>query len=89
MKRLFIILSVGLAALSCWSRSDRFKVDIDKALKKRTDARELYSEASAIPFRFPAPMTPGREISLLDVAVDRFFLLDGGKKEILVFDWDG
>ena len=89
MKRLFIILCVGLTALSCWSRSDRFKVDIDKALKKRVDARELYSEVSAIPLRFPDRKTFGEEIRLLDVAADRFFLLDGGKKEILVFDWDG
>ncbi|MBO6063048.1 MAG: hypothetical protein J6P62_03640 [Bacteroidales bacterium] len=89
MKRLFIILSVGLAALSCGSRSGRFKVDIDKALKKRVDAREFYSEASTIPLRFSVPTTPGREISLLDVAADRFFLLDKEKNEILVFDWNG
>lgn len=89
MRRLLIILCVGLTALSCWSRSDRFKVDIDKALKKRTDARELYSEAFAIPLRFPDRTTFGEEIRLLDVAADRFFLLDGGKKEILVFDWNG
>ena len=89
MRRLFIILCVGLTALSCWSRSDRFKVDVDKALKKRVDARELYSEASSIPLRFPGQTTFGRESRLLDVAADRFFLLDGGKKEIQVFDWDG
>lgn len=89
MKRLFIILSVGLAALSCGSGSGRFQVDIDKALKKRVDARELYSEASAIPLRFPDPMTPGREIRLLDVAEDRFFLLDREKNDILVFDRNG
>ena len=89
MKRLFIILSVGLAALSCGSRSDRFPVDIDKALKMRVDARELCSEASAIPLHFPDPTTPGREVSLLDVAADRFFLLDRENNEILVFDWNG
>ena len=89
MKRLFIILSVGLTALSCGSRSGRFKVDIDKALKKRVDVRELYSEASAIPLHFPDPTTPGREISLLDVAADRFFLLDREKNDILVFDRNG
>ena len=89
MKRFFFILSVGLMAVSCWSHSDRLKVDIDKALKKQVDARELYSEASAIPLRFPGPTTLGQEISLLDVAADRFFLLDREKNGILVFDRNG
>ena len=89
MRRLFIILCVGLTALSCWSRSDRFKVDIDKALKHPGRARDVYAEAEAIPLQGPEGIAFGREIRLLDVTADRFFLLDGGRKEILVFDWNG
>ena len=90
MKRFFIILSAGLAAVSCWSHSDRLKVDIDKALKKRVDARELYAEATVIPLRFSEGMTLEQESRpVMEVAADRFFLLDDENNAIRVFNWDG
>ncbi len=89
MKRLFIILSVGLMAVSCWSHSDRLKVDIDKALKHPGRARDVYVETIAIPLQGLEGIALGQEIRLLDVAADRFFLLDKEKNEILIFDRNG
>ena len=89
MKRLFIILSVGLMTVSCWSHSDRLKVDIDKALKHPGRARDVYVETIAIPLQGLEGIALGQEIRLLDVAADRFFLLDKEKNEILIFDRNG
>ena len=89
MKRVFCYLFAALLAVSCWQGcSDRFKVDIDKALKKKVDVRKLYSEATVIPLRPPEGTTVGQAGKVvLEVAADRFFLLD--KNEILIFDWAG
>ena len=89
MKRVFCYLFAALLAVSCWQGcSDRFKVDIDKALKRKVDGRKLYSEATVIPLRPPEGTTVGQAGKVvLEVAADRFFLLD--KNEILVFDWVG
>ena len=91
MKRIFFFLSVALLAVSCWQgHSNRFKVDVDKALKKRVDVRKLYSEATVIPLRCPEETTVGQEGKVvLEVAADRFFLLDKEKNEILVFNGTG
>ena len=89
MKRFFILLSVGLMAVSCWGHSDRLKVDIDKALKHPGRAQDVYAEAVAIPLHGPEGITLGQEIGLLDVAADRFFLLDKEENEILIFDRNG
>ena len=89
MKRFFILLSVGLMAVSCWGHSDRLKVDIDKALKHPGRAQDVYAEAVAIPLHGPEGITLGQEIGLLDVAADRFFLLDKEENEILLFDRNG
>ena len=89
MKRVFCFLFTALLAVSCWlGHSDRFKVDIDKALKRRVDVGKLYSEATVIPLRCPEGTTVGQTGKVvLEVAADRFFLLD--QDEILVFDWAG
>ena len=88
MKRSIILLLSALLAVSCLGRSERIKVDIDKALKKQADARKLYTEATVIPLHCPEGMTVGQEEKVvLDVAADRFFLL--GQNEILVFDGAG
>lgn len=89
MKRFFILLSVGLMAVSCWGHSDRLKVDIDKALKHPGRAQDVYAEAVAIPLHGPEGITLGQEIGILDVAADRFFLLDKKKNEIVIFDRNG
>ena len=89
MKRFFILLSVGLMAVSCWGHSDRLKVDIDKAQKHPGRAQDVYAEAVAIPLHGPEGITLGQEIGLLDVAADRFFLLDKKKNEIVIFDRNG
>ena len=89
MKRFFILLSVGLMAVSRWGHSDRLKVDIDKALKHPGRAQDVYAEAVAIPLHGPEGITLGQEIGLLDVAADRFFLLDKKKNEIVIFDRNG
>jgi hypothetical protein len=88
MKRAIIILLTALLAASCAGRSEKIKVDIDKALKKPADARKLYSEATVIPLRCPEGMTVGQaEKVVLEVAADRFFLLD--QNEILAFNGAG
>ena len=89
MKRVFCALSVALLAVSCWQgHSGRFKVDIDKALKKQVDVRKLYSEATVIPLRCPEGTTFGQDGTVvMDVAADRFLLLD--RNEILVFNGAG
>ena len=90
LKRFLAILSAALLTASCGlGGSDKLKVDLDRALKHPASARDVYAEAVAIPLRFPEGSVPGRETALLDVAVDRFFLLDAGKNEILFFDWNG
>ena len=90
MKRLCIILSVGLMAISCWNHSDRLEVDIDKALKKRVDTRELYAQATVVPLHFSEGMTLDPESQpVMEVAADRFFLLDEENHAIRVFNWEG
>ena len=49
----------------------------------------MYAEAVAIPLHGPEGITLGQEIGLLDVAADRFFLLDKKKNEIVIFDRNG
>ena len=89
VKRFFSVLLSGLLLVSCGQGSfDPLKVNIDRALKHPASAREVYSEVVEIPLRCPARATPGVP-TLLDVAADRFFLLDAEKNEILVFDWKG
>ena len=89
MKRVFCALSVALLAVSCWQgHSGRFKVDIDKALRKQVDVMKLYAEATVIPLHCPEGTTLGQKGKVvLDVAADRFFLLD--RNEILVFNGAG
>lgn len=88
MKRAVFLLLAALLAVSCLGRSERVKVDIDKALKKRVDVRKLYTEATVIPLHCPEGTTFGQEGKVvLEVAEDRFFLL--GRNEILVFNGAG
>ena len=89
MRRVCCYLFAALLAVSCWQGySNRFKVDIDKALKRRVDVGKLYTEVAEIPLRRPEGTTVGQAGKVvLEVAADRFFLLD--KNEILVFDWAG
>jgi hypothetical protein len=73
MKRVFFFLFAALLAVSCLGQSERVKVNIDKALKKPADARELYTEATVIPLRCPEGMTVSQEGKVvLDVAADGF-----------------
>ena len=88
MRRAIIIILSALLAVSCLGRSERMKVDIDKALKKQVDARKLYTEATVIPLHCPEGTTFGQEGKVvLEVAENRFFLLD--RNEILVFNGAG
>ena len=88
MRRTILILLTALLAVSCVGRSEKVKVDIDKALKKPADARKLYTETTAIPLHCPDGMTFRQEEKVvLDVAADRFFLLV--ENEILVFNGTG
>jgi hypothetical protein len=90
MKRFCSMLLVALLAVSCWQgRFDPLKVNLDRALKHPVGARDVYAEAVAIPLRCPEGIVLGQETRLLDVAADRFFLLDGEKNEIRIFDWNG
>ena len=88
MQRAVILLLTALLAVSCLGRSERIKVDIDKALRKQVDVRKLYTEATEIPLHCPEGTTLGQEGKVvLEVAADRFFLLN--KNEILVFNGAG
>lgn len=90
MKRVCLFLLTGLLAASCGpGRFDPLKVNLDRALKHPAGARDVYTEATAIPLRCPKEIDLGRELKLLDVARNRFFLLDARKNEILLFDGDG
>lgn len=90
MKRFFLLLLAGLLAASCGQGNfDPLKVNLDRALKHPAGARDVYTEATAIPLRCPAEMDLGQELRLLDVAPDRFILLDDGKNEIRIFNWNG
>ena len=88
MKRTIILFLTALLAVSCLGRSERIKVDIDKALKKQVDVRKLYKEVTEIPLHCPEGMPLGQDgKAVLEVAADRFFLLD--RNEILVFNGAG
>ena len=88
MRRAVILFLAALLAVSCLGRSERVKVDIDKALKKKVDVRKLYKEVTAIPLHCPEGKTLAQDGKVvLEVAADRFFLLD--QHEILVFDGAG
>lgn len=90
MKRVGLFLLTGLLAAACGPGSfDPLKVNLDRALKHSAGAREIYSDADEIPLQCPEGMTLGQETVLLDVAPDRFVLLEAGKNEILLFDGDG
>lgn len=90
MKRVCLFLFAGLLAAACGQGSaELLKVNIDRALKHPAGARDVFSEAAAIPLRCPDGIALGREVKLLDVAPDRFFLLDAGRNDILAFDWNG
>lgn len=87
MKHLCYFLLAALLVASCGpGRFDPLKVDLDRVLKHPLSARDVYEEAVAIPLQ---GVSPGQEAVLLDVAPDRFVLLDGGKNEILLFDGSG
>ena len=88
MRRTFFFLLAALLAVSCLGRSERIKVDIDKALKKRVDVRKLYAEVTEILLHCPEGTTLEQEGKVvLEVAADRFFLLD--RNGILVFNGAG
>ena len=88
MRRAVILLFAAVLAVSCLGRSERIKVDVDKALKKRVDVRKLYTETTEIPLHCPEGKIFGQEGKVvLEVAADRFFLL--GRNEILVFNGAG
>jgi hypothetical protein len=88
MRRAVILFLAALLAVSCLGRPERVKVDIDKALKKKFDVRKLYKEVTAIPLHCPEGKTLAQDGKVvLEVAADRFFLLD--QNEILAFNGAG
>lgn len=90
MKRVCLFLLTGLLAAACGpGRFDPLKVNLDRALKHPAGAWEIYSGADEIPLQCPEGMTLGEETVLLDVAPDRFVLLEAGKNEILLYDGNG
>ena len=89
MKRAAILLLAVLLAVSCVGRSERVKVDIDKALKRQVDVRKLFTEATVIPLYCPEGKTFGQEEKVvLEVAADRIFLAfdQDGKEYVLVYN---
>ena len=91
MRPLFSVLLACLAVCSCWQGdSNQLKVDVRKALKRPVSSQDLYSKADVIHLHYPGETNLGQKGRVvMDVATDRFFLLDKEKDEILVFDWNG
>jgi hypothetical protein len=91
MRLLFSISLACLLVVSCGQGdSNLLKINIDKALRRPVGSQELYTGADVIPLRCPDGTSFGQEGRLvMDVAADRFFLLDEEKNEILFFDWNG
>ena len=90
--RLFFSISLAcLLVCSCGQdNSNLLTVNVDKALKNQVGSQDLYSGADVIPLRCPGETSLGREMRVvMDVAADRFFILDKEKNEILFFDWNG
>ena len=89
VKRFLSVLLSGLLLVSCGlGGSDALKVNIDRALKHPAGARDVYAEVEAIPLQCPEG-TSLEQAGMLDVAANRFFLLDEGKNAIEVFDRNG
>jgi len=87
MKKRCSSLLVALLAVSCGlGGSDSQNINLDRALKHPASARDVYAEAVTIPLQ---GASLEQEAVLLDVAPDRFVLLDAGKNEILLFDGSG
>ena len=90
MKQIGILLLAGLLAVSCGQDDfNRINVNVDKALKRPVKCAELYAKADVIPLRVPDGIRAGQGEMRLEVAADRFFLLNPEKDEILVFDGAG
>lgn len=90
MKQIGILLLAGLLAVSCGQDDfNRINVNVDKALKRPVKCAELYAKADVIPLRVPDGIRAGQGEMRLEVAADRFFLLNQEKDAILVFDGAG
>ena len=90
MRQLLLILACALICSCGQDNSNLLKVNVNKALKKQVSEQDLYSGANVILLHPPGETSLGQEGRVvMDVAADRFFLLDKEKNEILVFDWNG
>ena len=91
MRPLLSTILICLLVCSCGQGdSNLLKVNVDKALKRPVGSQDLYSGADVIPLQCPGGTSLGQEGRVvMDVAADRFFLLDKKKNEILFFDWKG
>ncbi len=91
MRPLLSTILICLLVCSCGQGdSNLLKINVDKALKRQVGNQDLYTGADVIPLRCPGGTSLGQEGHLvMDVAADRFFLLDKEKNEILFFDWNG
>lgn len=91
MRRFFSVIIVGLIIVSCCKcSSNQIRIDIDRALKKQVSVRDLYTQASLIPLRYPGTTSLGEDCKVvMDVSKTRLFLLDKEKNEIWVFDKNG
>jgi len=90
MKKICFLLLAGLLAVSCGQDDfNRINVNVDKALKRPVKCAELYAKADVIPLRVPDGIRVGQGETRLEVAADRFFLLNQEKDAILVFDGTG
>jgi len=90
MRRICFLLLAGLLAVSCGQDDfNRLKINVDKALKRPVRCAELFVKADVIPLRVPDGIRVGQGETLLEVATDRFFLLNQERDAILVFDGAG
>lgn len=64
-------------------------MDLRKAFRQKTVAKDLYERVDVIPFRVPEGVRIDPEETMLEVMEDRIFLLNQEKDTILVFDGAG
>lgn len=88
MKRTITILSCLLLLIAC-TPNGVTKVNLRKAFRQKTSAKDLYARVDIIPLRVPDWTRIGQGETLLEVAEDRLFLLNQEKDTILVFDGAG
>ena len=87
MKKTITILTCLLLMIACTPYGIT-KVNLRKAFRQKTAAKDLYSRVDVLPLRLPATVALP-ENPRLDVADNLLFLPDASGEQIVVLDADG